>query len=70
MSSVNESSKLPVPNDRTILALGSIVIHCEEFFSPDGHEFDKQAILGLLKHPDVREWIASINPVLLPMKRK
>jgi hypothetical protein len=48
--------------------LGSIAVHAEEYFSPDGRELDKQIVLGLLKDPEVSNWIFNMG-ALLPLKR-
>ena len=52
------------------LKLASIAVHAEELLSPDGHEFDKQAIKGRLADPEVRRFLdAPKNKVYLPRKR-
>ena len=60
------------PLPLTILVkLGSIVVHVEEMLSPDGHDFDRQAILSGLSDPEVREWLAAMDALaLLPVKRR
>jgi len=56
-------------NTSTALKLASLVVHVEEMLSPDGREADRSAILGLLSDSEVRDFLASIDPVLLPVKR-
>jgi hypothetical protein len=51
-----------------LMKLGSICVHVEEMLSPKGHEFDRQAILGLLQDPEIRAWLKQMGP-LLPQKR-
>jgi hypothetical protein len=52
------------------LKLASLVVHCEEMLSPGGHDFDRHAIQGLIADPEVRAFVATFDPVLLPVKRK
>lgn len=53
----------------THIKLASIVVHLEEYLSPDGHPHDRLALLSLLEDPDVQEFVNSIDPVMLPVKR-
>jgi hypothetical protein len=53
----------------THVKLASIVVHLEEFLSPDGHPHDRLALLSLLEDPDVKQFVLSIDPVMLPIKR-
>lgn len=58
------------PDVRLLSKLGSIIVHTEEFFSMQGHEFDLEALKALLAEPDVRQWIeAMTKAALLPLKR-
>lgn len=58
------------PNLTTAIKLASIVVHVEEFLSPDGHDYDKIAIEQLLKDPDIVEYLAVMNSAaFLPVKR-
>jgi hypothetical protein len=52
-----------------LVKLGSIVVHTDEFFSPDGHAVDRHTVKTLLRDPDVQAWIESMGP-MLPLKRK
>jgi hypothetical protein len=45
------------PTPATLAKVGSIVVHCREYFSTDGHEFDREALMALLIDPDVRMFI-------------
>ncbi len=52
------------------IKFASIAVHAEELLSADGHDADRQAILGLLADKDVRAFLdAPKNAVLLPRKR-
>jgi hypothetical protein len=58
------------PSPQLLIKLGSAVVHAEEFLSPHGHEFDKQAFDQLLADPDVKAWIATMTTMaFLPVKR-
>jgi hypothetical protein len=53
-----------------LMKLGSIAVHAEELFSPDGRQADKSALLGLLADAEVQEFLqAEEMRVLLPVKR-
>lgn len=53
----------------TLLAkLGSIVVHAEELVGPNGHDFDRLAIMSASADPEVKAWIEAMGP-LLPLKR-
>ena len=59
------------PSASLLCKLGSIIIHTEELYSPSGHGFDKIALEGLLKDPEVILWIQAMDSMsLLPKKRK
>lgn len=50
--------------------MGSIAVHAEEFISPGGHPFDRDALKSLLQDPEVREWLDNLRGMaLLPVKR-
>lgn len=54
----------------TMVKLGSIAVHAEEFLSPTGHGFDKIALQQLLDDPDVKDWLFAMDKLaLLPRKR-
>lgn len=58
------------PSAALLCKLGSIVIHVEEFLSPQGHHFDKSALDKLLDDAEVREWLKAMDVMaLLPRKR-
>jgi hypothetical protein len=58
------------PSAVVLVALGSAVVHAEEFFSSSGAPEDKIAFESCLKMPEVREWIAAMTDLaLLPVKR-
>lgn len=51
------------------MKLGCLIVHVEEFLSAYGHEVDRLQILSALEDPDIKEFIKSIDPVMLPVKR-
>lgn len=52
------------------MKLGCIAVHAEELLSPDGHEFDREALRGLLQDAEVRRFLdAPKNKVYFPRKR-
>lgn len=54
---------------RTAVKLASLVVHCEEMLSPGGHPFDREAIRGIVEDEEIRRWLKSFDPVLLPVLR-
>jgi hypothetical protein len=58
------------PSASVLVKVASLAIHIEEFFSPNGHEFDKAAIDTLLGDAEVQEWLGRMgNMGFLPVKR-
>lgn len=55
----------------TLLAkLGSIVVHLQECdLANTSATFDLVAVKALAADPEVSAWLATIDPVLLPVKR-
>lgn len=50
--------------------LASLVVHVTEGTSPgDGHPFDGYAARAIAIDPEVVEWLATIDPALLPVRR-
>lgn len=59
------------PSAALLMKLGSIIVHADEFLSPDGHDFDKTAVEQLMKDPDVLYWLAQMDGMaLIPKKRR
>lgn len=53
-----------------LVKLGSIAVHAEEMLSPNGHDYDRQAILVALEDSELREWIEEMSKrAFLPVKR-
>jgi len=48
--------------------LASVVVHADEMLSPMGHGFDRTALEGALRDPEIVAWIKSLGP-LAPVKR-
>lgn len=53
-----------------IVKLASLAVHVQEMDvrSPT-FEFDNVAAKGIANHPEVVEWLATLDPALLPVKR-
>lgn len=52
------------------MKLASAVVHAQEMLSPGGHDVDKSALRTVVFDPEVEAWLATIDPVLLPVKRQ
>lgn len=64
------SSNPLAPSVPTLVKLGSIARHVEEILAPGAHEFDVHAVKGLLKDPDIQQWMKAADAMaLLPVKR-
>jgi hypothetical protein len=57
------------PSLQLLMKLGSIVVHTDEFFNPDGHDIDRVTILNMIDDPEVQEWIKDMG-AFLPLRRK
>lgn len=51
------------------IKLASIIVHLEEFLSEDGNPVDRVALESALEDPEIKDFIKSIDPVMLPVKR-
>lgn len=61
---------LPQPNLGLLAKLGSIAVHADEFMSPKGHPFDRDALRSLLSDQEVKNFLSALNKMaLLPVKR-
>lgn len=58
------------PDPALLAKLGSVIVHAEELLSPDGHDFDRIALEQLLRDPDVRTWLETMNRAALIPKRR
>lgn len=59
------------PSPTLLCKLGSIIVHADEYTSPDGHVFDASALRALLLDPEVQAWIVGMGEMaLVPLKRK
>lgn len=56
------------PSAALLSKLGSMIVHADEAFSPDGREVDKVAFYDLLRQQDVQNWMKGMG-ALLPLKR-
>lgn len=52
-----------------VMKLGSLVVHAQEESAGPGTDFDRAAIESLANDPEVVEWLGTIDPALLPVKR-
>lgn len=58
------------PSPRLLAKIGSIVVHTEECISPNGHDFDREAIRTLLLDLEVREWLSAMEVLaMVPLRR-
>lgn len=58
------------PDVSLLCKLASIAIHAEEMLSPAGHAFDRHALEGLLKDPELKAWLRDMDGLaLIPKKR-
>ena len=58
------------PSGNILIALGSLVVHYEEWTSPNGAIADKIAIDSLRNQPDVAAWFEQMRKAaFLPVKR-
>jgi hypothetical protein len=58
------------PEPGLLIALGSALIHAEEFMSPLGDVVDQAAFGSIMRQPAVQEWIKGMNELaFLPVKR-
>ncbi len=58
------------PSVSVLCNLGSLYVHVEEMLSAKGHEYDIEAIKGILANPEVKTWIKEMDDsALLPKKR-
>lgn len=59
------------PSATLLCKLGSLVAHTDEFLSPDGHPFDKEAIMPLLADAEVIAWLKAMRELaLVPEPRR
>lgn len=58
------------PSMQLLCMLGSIAQHADEMLSPKGHHFDKDALLSVLKEPDVKAWLKAMDKLALIPKRR
>lgn len=58
------------PDMKLLCKLGSIIQHADEMLSPKGHHFDKDALLAILKEPDVKAWLKDMDKLALIPKRR
>lgn len=70
-SAMAAASAKTSPGLKLLVKLGSIAVHTEEYLSPGGHPFDREALKALLADPEVIAWRKEMDAAgLLPVKRK
>jgi hypothetical protein len=56
------------PTVQLLVAIGSAVVHAEEYLSPNGDPVDRTAFETTVNQPEVQAWIKAMGP-MLPLKR-
>jgi hypothetical protein len=70
MMAVGNEMDMLKPSAALLCKLGSIAVHAAELTSPDGHAFDRAAMLSVLSDPEVVGWLAAMDAAaLLPKTR-
>lgn len=59
---------MEVPNGVAV-KLAALAVHVQEALGAGGHFLDIEAAKGLAADPEVAEWLGSLDPALLPVKR-
>lgn len=58
------------PSVTLLCKLSSVVVHADEYLSPDGHDVDLVALHSALRDPEVKEWIEQMAASgMAPVKR-
>lgn len=58
------------PAPSLLCKLASVIVHAEEYMSPHGHEFDKNAFDQLVKDREVADWLEQMTAAAMaPRKR-
>lgn len=58
------------PTSALLCKLSSIAVHADEMISPDGHDFDREALLSLIGDREVRQWVKEMTALgFAPVKR-
>lgn len=59
------------PTPALLCKLASVVVHSDEMLSADGHPFDRNALLSLIRDDaEVKEWILQMTDMgMAPVKR-
>ena len=59
------------PTPSLLCKLASIAVHADELLSPDGHQFDRCALVTLLGDEEVKEWLLRMTAAAMaPTKRQ
>jgi hypothetical protein len=58
------------PSAALLCKLGSIIVHADEFHSPDGHPFDLEAMKSGMD-AEVNQWIDQMQRLgMIPIRRR
>lgn len=58
------------PEAATLVKLGSLIVHLEEYCFGNGHPYDLEAIDTLKNDVEVKAWFDAMNKMaMLPVKR-
>jgi hypothetical protein len=58
------------PSVNLLIALASLIVHYEEWTSPNGHPNDKNVIDSIRNQPEIKEWFDQMERLtFLPLKR-
>jgi len=53
------------PSASILIKLGSIAVHVEEFLSPTGHPFDKNALDTLFQDKELKKWLKQMDKLAM-----
>lgn len=56
------------PDTETLMAIGSALVHADEYLGPNGHPLDLEAFRALMAQEKVQSWLRDMGP-LLPLRR-
>ena len=58
------------PSPALLAKIGSLIVHIDEYLSPDVHEYDLVTLKSLLSDPEIVEWLDEMGKAqLIPVKR-
>jgi hypothetical protein len=58
------------PSPSLLCKLASVAVHADEYLGPDGHDFDRDALLVAISDAEVQAWIREMTAAAMaPRKR-